>query len=131
MAFTAGIGIHMSIPAVCLWCACEKQTVYGGRFAFFFCHCAIRSSMGVIVQHYTEVALYEAAVRYLDELKVAGEPITPKKWRREVDTLTAKKNLQYQQMRAMRDELKGVEKLKKTAVQLARSEQTRKQEPEL
>lgn len=48
-----------------------------------------------------------------------------------MDTLTAKKNLQYQQMRAMRDELKGVEKLKKTAVQLARSEQTRKQEPEL
>lgn len=82
-------------------------------------------------QHYTEVALYEAAARYLDELKAAGEPIKPKSWRREVDTLTAKKNLQYQEMRAMREELKAVERLKKTAEQLARGEQTRKQEPEL
>lgn len=48
-----------------------------------------------------------------------------------MDTLTAKKNLQYQEMRAMREELKAVEKLKKTVEQLARSEQTRKQEPEL
>lgn len=48
-----------------------------------------------------------------------------------MDTLTAKKNLQYQEMRAMREELKAVEKLKKTVEQLARSERTRKQEPEL
>ena len=79
-------------------------------------------------QHYTEVALYEAAARYLDELKAAGEPIKPKSWRREVDTLTAKKNLQYQEMRAMREELKAVEKLKKTAEQLAKNEPTRKKE---
>ena len=42
------------------------------------------------------------------DLKAVGEPITPKKWRREVDTLTAKKYLQYQEMRAMREELKAV-----------------------
>ena len=48
-----------------------------------------------------------------------------------MDTLTAKKNLQYQAMRAMWEELKAVEKMKKTAEQLTRSEQTRKQEPEL
>ena len=48
-----------------------------------------------------------------------------------MDTLTAKKNLQYQEMRAMREELKAMEKLKKTVEQFARSEQTRKQEPEL
>lgn len=77
---------------------------------------------------YAELALYEAAVRYLENLKAAGEPITPKKWRREVETLTAKKDLQYQDLR---EELKAVEKLKRTAEQLARSEPTRKQEPEL
>ena len=48
-----------------------------------------------------------------------------------MDSLTVKKNLQYQEMRAMREELKAVEKLKKTIEQPARSEQTRKQEPEL
>lgn len=79
-------------------------------------------------RHYAEFALYEAAVRYLDDLKAAGEPITPKKWRSKVDTLTAKKDLQYQDMRAMREELKAVERLKKTAEQLARSEQAHKKE---
>ena len=48
----------------------------------------------------------------------------------EVDTLDAKKTLQYQDMRAMREELKAVEKLKKTAEKIAREEpaQTRKKD---
>ena len=79
-------------------------------------------------QHRAELALYDAAARYLDDLKAAGEPVTPKKWRREVDTLTAKKDLQYQDMRAMREELKAVERLKKTAEQLAKNEPNRKKE---
>ena len=80
--------------------------------------------------HHAELALYEAAVRYLEKLKSEGEPITPKKWRLEVDTLDAKKTLQYQDMRAMREELKAVEKLKKTAEKIAREEpaQTRKKD---
>lgn len=73
-------------------------------------------------RHYAEFALYEAAVRYLENLKAAGETITPKKWRREVDTLTAKKDLQYQNMRAMREELRAVESLKKAAEQLAKEQ---------
>ncbi len=55
---------------------------------------------------------YKAAVRYLENLKTEGEPVTPKKWRSEVESLTAQKNLQYQEMRAMREEIKAVEKLK-------------------
>ena len=55
-----------------------------------------------------ELTLYKAAVRYLENLKTEGEPVTPKKWRSEVESLTAQKNLQYQEMRAMREEIKAV-----------------------
>ena len=66
--------------------------------------------------------MYEAAARYLENLKAAGEPITPKKWQAEMDKLSAQKDLQYQQMKAMREELKAVERLRKAADQLARQE---------
>ena len=79
-------------------------------------------------RHHAELALYEAAVRYLEDLKASGEPITPKKWRREVETLSAKKDLQYRDMRAMREEIKAVESLKKAAEQLSKTEQTHKKE---
>ena len=62
-------------------------------------------------RHHAELALYGAAIRYLENLKAAREPVTPKKWRREVETLAARKDLQYQEMRAMREELKAVETL--------------------
>ena len=67
--------------------------------------------------------MHEAAARYLENLKAAGEPITPKKWQAEMDKLSAQKDLQYQQMKAMREELKAVERLRKAADQLARQEQ--------
>ena len=74
-------------------------------------------------EHEAELASFDAAVRYLDDLKVSGEKITPKSWQDEVDRLTAQKDLDYQKMRAMRDDLKAVERLKKTAEQLARDGQ--------
>ena len=54
----------------------------------------------------------------------------PKKWRREVETLTAKKDLQYQDMWAMWEELKAVETLRKAAEKLAKEQpdQTQKME---
>ena len=81
-------------------------------------------------RHHAELALYEAAVRYLEDLKAIGEPILPKKWRREVETLTAKKDLQYQDMWAMWEELKAVETLRKAAEKLAKEQpdQTHKKE---
>ena len=42
-------------------------------------------------RHSRELILYDAAARYLKELKASGEEITPKEWRREIDLLTAQK----------------------------------------
>lgn len=79
-------------------------------------------------RHSSELALYEAAARYLENLKTSGEPITPKKWQAEAEKLTAQKELQYQQMKAMREEIKAVEGLRKAGEQLAKTEQTHKKE---
>jgi len=78
--------------------------------------------------HSAELALYEAAARYLENLKATGEPITPKKWQAEMDKLSAQKDLQYQQMKTMREEIKAVEGLRKTAEQLAKTEPAHKKE---
>ena len=83
-------------------------------------------------RHSRELALYEAAARYLKERKDSGEEITPKAWEREIAKLTAAKDLKYMDMKAMREELKAVERLKKAADHLAKTEQSRKkEEPEL
>ena len=84
-------------------------------------------------RYHAELALYDAAVRYLENLKAGGEAITPKKWRSEADVLTAQKKLQYQELRAMREEIKAVEKLRKTAEQLGKDTQPKEKkrsEPE-
>lgn len=80
--------------------------------------------------HHAELALFEAAARYLENLKSSGEPITPKKWLAEVDKLTALKGSQYRDMRAMREEIKSVERLRKAAEQLSKTEPSKEHEPE-
>ena len=75
-------------------------------------------------EHKTELALFDSAVHFLDDLKSSGEKITPKSWQTAVDCLTAQKDLDYQKMRAMRDDLKAVESLRKAAEQLADEGQT-------
>ena len=67
-----------------------------------------------------ELILYDAAARYLKELKDSGEEITPKAWQREIDLLTAQKQVDTIDMKAMRQELKAIERLRKAADQLAR-----------
>ena len=73
-------------------------------------------------RHSRELILYDAAARYLKELKASGEEINPKEWRREIDLLTAQKQVDSIDMKAMREELKAVERLRKAADQLARQE---------
>ena len=73
-------------------------------------------------RHSRELILYDAAARYLKELKDSGEEITPKAWQREIDLLTAQKQVDTIDMKAMREELKAVERLRKAADQLARRE---------
>ena len=74
-------------------------------------------------RHSRELILYDAAARYLKELKASGEEISPKEWRREIDLLTAQKQVDSIDMKAMREELKAVERLRKAADQLARQGQ--------
>ena len=80
--------------------------------------------------HHTEMALFEAAARYLENLKSSGEPITPKKWQAELNALTAQKDSQYRDMRAMREEIKSVERLRKAAELLSKTEPSKEHEPE-
>ena len=48
------------------------------------------------------------------------------KWQAEAEKLTTQKDLQYQQMKAMWEEIKAVKGLRKATGQLARSERTHK-----
>ena len=72
--------------------------------------------------HSAELALYDAAVRYLDDLKDSGEKITPKHWQTEAERFTAQNSSRYQQMKAMRTDIQAVEKIRKTADELAHAE---------
>lgn len=72
--------------------------------------------------HSTELALYEAAIRYLDKLKAAGDAVVPKKWQAETDRLKAEKDMLYRKMKSMREDIKAVENLKKTAEQITKTE---------
>jgi hypothetical protein len=72
-----------------------------------------------------ELALYDAAVRYLDALKASGEKITPKHWQADTERLTTQNSTLYQQMKSMRTDIQSVEKIRKTADELARSEHSR------
>ena len=79
-------------------------------------------------RHSADLALFDAAVRYLDALKASGESITPKAWRVDAQRLTAEKEADYLTMRAMREDIKAVETLKKTADRLAKEGQTQRRE---
>ena len=81
-------------------------------------------------EHRAELANFEAAERFLKELKASGEAITPKAWRAEAAKLTMQKDADYQEMRAMRDEIKAVEALRKAADRLAREGQHQQKENE-
>ena len=73
-------------------------------------------------RHSRELILYDAAAWYLKELKDSGEGITPKAWQREIDQLTAGKQTDTLALKSMREDLKAVERLRKTAEQLSRQE---------
>ena len=79
-------------------------------------------------RHSRELILYDAAARYLKELKDSGEAITPKAWQREIDQLTAGKQTDTLSMKSMREDLKAVERLRKTAEQLSRQERDKSHE---
>ena len=65
-----------------------------------------------------------------DTLKASGEAITPKAWRTELQKLTAEKDADYLKMRAMREDIKAAEMLRKNAERLAREGHQKQQEEE-
>ena len=81
-------------------------------------------------RHSRELILYDAAGRYLKELKDSGEAITPKAWQREIEQLAAGKQTDTLAMKAMREDLKAVERLRKTAEQLSRQERDKSHDRE-
>ena len=81
-------------------------------------------------EHRAELASFDAAVSFLKSLKESSEMITPKAWKAEATKLTAQKDADYQKMRAMRDEIKAVENLRKAADRLACEEQHQQKEQE-
>ena len=81
-------------------------------------------------EHRAELAAFDAAADFLKRLKESGEAITPKAWRAEAAKLTMQKDADYQKMRDMRDEIKAVENLRKSADRLAREGQHQQKENE-
>ena len=77
--------------------------------------------------HSAELALYDASMRYLNKLKASDEKITPKHWQTEAERLSAHNGTLYQQMKAMRTDIQAVEKIRKAADELARSEKFKNQ----
>ena len=80
----------------------------------------LRSKGSAPTEHSTEKALYEAAARYLADLKDKGERITPKRWNAELARLTAHKDALYGQMKGMRVGIQAAERIRKAAEKLAR-----------
>jgi len=81
-------------------------------------------------EHSAELAAFDTAADFLKGLKESGEKITPKAWRAEAAKLTAQKDFDYQKMRDMREDIKAVENLRKTADRLAREGQHQQRETE-
>ena len=81
-------------------------------------------------EHQAELASFDAAAVFLKSLKESGEAITPKAWRAEAAKLAAQKDMDYAKMRAMRDEIKAVESLRKAADRLAHEGQRQQKESE-
>ena len=79
-------------------------------------------------EHRAELASFDAAASFLKDLKASGEAITPKAWKTEAARLTAQKDMDYIKMRSMREEIKAVESLRKTADRLAREGQYQQEE---
>ena len=76
------------------------------------------------IRNYTEIALYEAAEKYLKE-NVNGSTLEAGKWKSDIATLTEQKNKLYSEMYKKRDEMKLAESIQKS-VDTALKRHTRK-----
>ena len=79
--------------------------------------------------HESEMILYESAERYIKEIMQKRydpkklPPIT--KWKAERETLTAERNLIYREFNSLKDEVKEVEKVKRSVCEVVREDRRR------
>ena len=76
------------------------------------------------IRNYTEIALYEAAKKYLKE-NVNGSTVEVGKWKSDIETLTEQKESLYSAMYKKRNEMKLAESVRKS-LDTALKQQTRK-----
>lgn len=76
------------------------------------------------IRNYAEIALYEAAEKYLKE-NVNGSTVEVGKWKSDIATLTERKDRLYSEMYKKRDEMKLAESVQKS-VDTALKQHTRK-----
>ena len=81
-------------------------------------------------KHRVELILFDSAASYLDELKTAGEDISPKQWRAEKERLTAHKDSLFQQVKDMRGDIALLEKFRKSAEGISGGKKSKVKESE-
>ena len=84
----------------------------------------------VYMSDYEEAMKAENKYGYYVGKQDSGERITPKAWQREIDQLAAGKQTDTLAMKSMREDLKAVERLRKTAEQLSRQERDKSHDRE-
>lgn len=70
-----------------------------------------------------ELTLFNTAEQYLQELKLNGESITPKKWQSKVSMLSTKKSKLYYEMYSIRKDIKAIEQLRRNSEEIDRISQ--------
>lgn len=78
--------------------------------------------------HRADIILYEAAERFLSNLKESGTKITPKAWKAEHAQLTSSKTALYTKLKSMREEIKVAEHIRKAVDQQRPKTQIRRKD---
>ncbi len=74
------------------------------------------------------LALFDRVCNHFDELESAGERITPKSWKKELDSLTAEHGQLTEKMHRLKDELANAESIHKALQAMAKEEIVSKKE---
>ena len=77
-------------------------------------------------EHSGEFLVFGKAFQYLKRLQDSGEEITPKRWEAELGQLMVRREKLFDKMKAMREEIRAAENLKKAAEKLAESDPSKK-----
>lgn len=77
-------------------------------------------------EHSEEFLGFDRAFQYLKRLQESGEEIAPKRWKAELGQLTIRREKKFDKMKAMRDEIRAAENLKKAIEKMAESDPSKK-----